>query len=196
MDTDYNKFHQLKCYLQEPLKNDLYKIKGITYMEQLHPQVFWLRHFDLRGAVTLSCFIFSLCDSCVIKIILVVLLLNKSTNSTNSIAAKQHLTVDEAPGCCWCLPASRWSWGRGWRGSEGTSSPRSSPERTAWPCRGGCLPHASPPLETTVWKRDEKINDAKEHLVKSAFWLSVVLLRYEYYSLSYFIILSFEWNIK
>ncbi len=63
-----------------------------------------------------------------------------------------RLTVGEAPGCCWCLPASRWSWGRGWRGSEGTSSPRSSPGHTAWPCPTGCLPHALPPLKGTVWK--------------------------------------------
>ena len=77
---------------------------------------------------------------------------------------KSMLTSDEAPGHCWCLPAWRWSWGRGWRGSEGTFSPHSSPGRTGLPCRGGCHPPAS--LQLQMRTEMIKIN-IRENLFKA-----------------------------
>lgn len=69
--------------------------------------------------------------------------------------AKSTLTSDEAPGRCWCLPAWRWSWGTGWRGSEGTSSLRSSPAHTGLPCQGEYPPPALPQLETKTDDQDQ-----------------------------------------
>lgn len=68
--------------------------------------------------------------------------------------AKSTRTFDGAPRRCWCLLAWRWSWGTGWRGSEGTSSLRSSLARTGLPCQGECPPPALPQLET---KTDESL---------------------------------------
>lgn len=65
-------------------------------------------------------------------------------NGLNSLSIS--LTADGVPICCWCRQVWHWSWDTGWRGSEGRSSPHSSPERTELPFPEECLQHVLLPL--------------------------------------------------
>ena len=89
---------------------------------------------------------------------------------------KSTLTSDEAPEHCWCRPAWRWSWGTGWRGSEGTSSLRSSPAHTGLPCQGEYPPPASPQLQTKTDKQrlrfHRRVWKASTFFPHSSLWIS------------------------